>query len=198
MATRNSLRTGPSPERMRAPQKSQGNEPWEVCIAGELNDQSGELIDELVQVPWGSRGIIWFDSGGGSAYAGLAMASVIRLRGLKATGVVAGECSSATILPFAACQDRIVTPLSSLFFHPMRWQSEEDVRLDEAVEWTRHFKEIETDLDQLLAELFGIPVETITQWTHPGRFVRGSELVTAGLARSANLFTGDLRKQLFK
>jgi len=161
-----------------------------------MNDQAGELIDSLVQVPWGSRGIIWFDSGGGSAYAGLAMASIIRLRGLRATGVVAGECSSAAILPFAACTERIVTPLSSLFFHPMRWQSDEDVRLEEAVEWTRHFQEMEGDLDQLLAEMFGIPIETIIGWTRPGKFLRGKDLVAAGLAREAKLPGEDLRKQL--
>jgi len=190
------VKKGPSPRRNLPPEKSQGSEPWELCIAGELNEHSGEMIDSLVQVPWGSRGIIWFDSGGGSAYAGLALASVIRLRGLRATGVVAGECSSATILPFAACCDRVVTPLSSLFFHPMRWQSDEDVRLEEAVEWTRHFREMEGDLDQLLSELFGIPLETINAWTRPGKFVRGADLIAAGVAREVKLFGEDLRKQI--
>jgi ATP-dependent protease ClpP protease subunit len=190
------VKIGPVHRRNCPPEKSHSHEPWEICIAGELNDQAGELIDSLVQVPWGSRGIIWFDSGGGSAYAGLAMASVIRLRGLKATGVVAGECSSATLLPFAACCERIVTPLSSLFFHPMRWQSDEDVRIEEAVEWTRHFREMEGDLDRLLSEMFGVPIETIVGWTRPGKFVRGKDLVEAGLAREVKLPGEDLRKQL--
>ncbi len=198
MNRKHQSRGEPSPQRIFPPGKHRGEEPWEICIAGELNEKSGELIDALVQVPWGSRGIIWFDSGGGSAYAGLAMATVIRLRGLKATGVVAGECSSATILPFAACTERVVTPLSALFFHPMRWQSEEDVRLEEAVEWTRHFKDIEGELDQLLAEMFGIPIETIVGWTRPGRFIRGRDLVEAGLAREVSLLGEDLRKELAK
>ncbi len=190
------MKTGPSPRRYQPQEKSPGNQPWEICIGGELNEQSGELIDTLVQVPWGSRGIIWFDSGGGSAYAGLAMATVIRLRGLRATGVVAGECSSAAIVPFAACTDRVVTPFSSLFFHPMRWQSDEDVRIEEAVQWTRHFQEIEGDLDRLLAEMFGVPLEMIVGWTRPGKFVRGNEFVKAGLAREVKLPGDDLRRQL--
>ena len=53
-------------------------------------------------------------------------ASIIRLRGLRVTGIVAGECSSAAILPFAACERRFVTPHSTLLFHPVRWASEED------------------------------------------------------------------------
>ena len=81
--------------------------------------------------------------------------SLILLRGLKATGVVAGECSSAALWPFAACRRRLVTPLSILLFHRMKWQSEENVGLPEAAEWARHFGQLETDMDRLLAELFG-------------------------------------------
>jgi ATP-dependent protease ClpP protease subunit len=172
--------------------------PWELAIAGELNDKSGEMIDKLLEVPLRSTGIIYFDSGGGSAYAGLALASVIRLRGLEATGVVAGECSSAAILPLAACKRRFVTAHASLFFHPMRWQSEEDVRLEEAAEWARHFKILEEDLDALVARMFGVPVEIVSDWTRPGRFLSGTEFAAAGLATLVDLFSGDLQTQIAK
>lgn len=169
---------------------------WELAINGDLTDKQHELISALVEMPRRSRGTIWFDSGGGSAYVGLALCSVIRLRGLRVTGVVASECSSAAILPFAACERRFVTPHSTLLFHPMRWQSAEDVSLDEATEWARHFKLLEEDLDQLLSKLFDFPVDKLVEWTKPGRFVSGQELVNAGLARSVDLFGGDLWQQI--
>lgn len=165
--------------------------PWEISIAGELSEKHAELIGRLTEVPPGSRGIIWFDSCGGSVYAGLAAATVIRVRNLNATAVVLGECSSAALMPFAACRRRFVTPLSTLLFHPMRWQSEEDVRLEEAAEWARHFRHLETRLDDLLVDLFPISVDALEKWNNPGRFVDGQELAKAGLAELIDPFRSE-------
>ena len=109
-----------------------------------------------------------------------------------------GECSSAALLPFAACPERFVTPQSYLFFHPVRWSSEENVKLEEAAEWTRHFGILEDEMDRLLAKLFDMPLETILGWTRPGRFFSGTELAAAGLAQLVDLFSGDLREQVKK
>jgi ATP-dependent protease ClpP protease subunit len=187
----------PAPQRFAPDSRAEAPEgPWEIAIAGEFDEKAGDLIDKLVQVPFGSRGTIFFDSGGGSAYSGLALASIIRLRGLDADGVVAAECSSAALLPFAACRRRYVTSHASLFFHPMRWQSEEDVRLEEAAEWARHFKILEDDLDLLLSKMLGVSVERIVEWSRPGRFLTGTEIVEAGVATMLDLFGGSLREQL--
>lgn len=169
---------------------------WEVVIAGELSDKQGELHDRLLELPRNSRGIIFFDSCGGSAFIGLALASLIRLRGLQATGVVAGECSSAALMPFGACVERYVTPHSTLLFHMMRWQSEEQVRLEEAAEWARHFRVMEADQDALIARLFGCDPALLAGWHRPGRFVSGAEMVAAGLAKMVDLFSGDVWKQI--
>ena len=134
---------------------------WEIALAGDLTDKQNDLLERLVDVPPRSRGTIYFDSCGGSAYVGISLAGLIRLRGLRARGVVLGECSSAALLPFAACTERFVTPHSFLFFHPVRWSSEENVRIEEAAEWTRHFGVLEDEMDRLLARLFDIPVEMI-------------------------------------
>ena len=136
---------------------------WELAITGDLGEKQSDLLTRIVELPRGSQGILYFDTCGGSVYAGLALATTIRLRGLRATAVVAGECSSAALLPFAACQRRFVTPHSTLLFHPMRWQSDEDVRLEEATEWTRHFQRLEQDLDQLLCQLLDFDPERIQQ-----------------------------------
>lgn len=172
------------------------HEPWELGICGELTDKQPDLVGRLLEVPPGSAGTIFFDSCGGSAYVGLGLASLIRLRGLRATAVVAGECSSAAILPFAACERRFVTPHSTLLFHPIRWSSDEEVRLEEAAEWARHFQVLEKDLDTLLSRMFDFPLEKLEGWTRPGRFITGAELAEAGLAQIVDLFSGDVWKQI--
>lgn len=169
---------------------------WELVINGELVDRQGEVHQRLIEVPRNSRGVIYFDSCGGSAFMGLALATIIRLRGLKAIGVVTGECSSAALMPLAACAERYATVHSSLLFHPVRWQSDEQVKLEEAEEWARHFRVLERDQDQLLAKLFGCSEDLIRRWSHPGRFVTGADLAEAGLAKLIDLFSGDLWEQL--
>ena len=171
---------------------------WEVGIVGDLTDKQTELLQQLLEVPRNSRGTIFFDSGGGSIYSGLALATLIKLRGLRAVGVVVGECSSAAILPFAACDRRFVTPHSTLLFHPIRWQSEEEVRLEEAAEWTRHFKLLEADMDGLLVRMLGVDPVKLQTWTRPGRFVSGPEFVAEGLAEMTDLFAGDVWTQIRK
>ena len=69
----------------------------------------------------------------------------------------------------------------------MKWQSEESVQLVEATEWTRHFSELETRMDQLLADYFEISLEQLRSWSHPGKYVSGSELVNQGLAELIDL-----------
>ena len=75
-----------------------------------------------------------------------------------------------------------MTAYSILLFHPMKWQSEENVGLAEAAEWARHFGQLEKDMDDLLADLFGVSHALMNEWINPGRYVSGSELATAGLA----------------
>jgi ATP-dependent Clp protease, protease subunit len=178
------------------PGSEHGHRDWELAIHGDLTDKESDLVSRMLEVPRRSRGIIFFDSCGGSAYVGLALASLIRLRGLKADGVVAGECSSAALMPFAACRRRFVTKNSTMLFHPIRWQSEENVRLEEASEWARHFQQLEGEMDDLLAKMFGCSLELLTRWTRPGRFVSGQELADAGLAQLIDLFAGDVWQQI--
>lgn len=161
--------------------------PVEIALVGDLTDNESELTERLLGVEPGGECMLYFDSPGGSPYCAVSLMTLIRLRGLRATGVVTGECSSATLWPFAACQRRIVTPYSVLLFHPMRWQSEENVGLAEAAEWARHFGQLERDMDSLLAELFGVSAEEMNKWINPGRYVTGRELADAGLAELIEL-----------
>ena len=119
--------------------------------------------------------------------ARLAIVTLLRQRKLKATGVVLGECSSATILVLAACQKRQVTKHSTLLFHRMRWQSEKRCDAVEAIHWAKHFEDLERDIDDLQVRLFGTAEEQVREWTRTGQFVTGPELVARGLAELLEL-----------
>jgi ATP-dependent protease ClpP protease subunit len=161
--------------------------PVEIAIVGDLTDSEADLTDRLLSVEPAGECTIYFDSPGGSPYCAVSLMTLIKMRNIKATGIVTGECSSATLWPFAACHRRIVTPFSVMLFHPMRWQSEENVGLAEASEWARHFAQLEQDMDTLLAQLFGVPADMMRKWIIPGRYVSGREMADAGMAELVEL-----------
>ncbi len=160
----------------------QSEGPLEIALCGDLTESEAELTDKLLSVEPGGECTLYIDSPGGSPYCAMSLTALIMLRGLRVTGIVTGECSSAALWPFAACRRRMVTPYSVLLFHPMKWQSEEHVGLHEASEWARHFAQLETDMDRFLADLFGPAKNDIQQWIISHRYVSGSELAAAGLA----------------
>lgn len=159
----------------------------EIGVIGDLSEHEAEICDKLINLPLGSECTLYFNSPGGGAYTGLALLALIVLRDLRATGVVLGECSSAALWPLAACRRRLVTPFSVLLFHPLRWQSEESVQLAEAREWARHFGDVEQGMDRLLAEYLNFPLERLSQWMKPGRYVSGPEFAGEGLAELIDL-----------
>ncbi len=167
--------------------RRQDEEPVEIAIVGDLTDSEADLTDRLLSVEPGGECTIYFDSPGGSPYCAVSLMTLIQLRDIRATGIVTGECSSATLWPFAACKRRIVTPYSVMLFHPMRWQSEENVGLAEAAEWARHFGHLEQEMDELLAHLFGVSPSLMHEWINPGRYVIGRELADAGMAELVEL-----------
>lgn len=169
--------------------------PIELAFVGDVTDNSAALTDKLLEAPPGEECIIYFDSPGGDPYSAISLMSLIVLRDLNAVGVVTGECSSAALWPLAACRRRLVTPYSVLLFHPMKWQSQENVGLPEAAEWARHFAQLEGEMDLLLAQLFGVPVEQLNPWVHPGRYVSGREFAAAGLGELVELAALPLLKR---
>lgn len=176
-----------APRVNRQEDDDQEPEKYEIAISGELGEDMTDLYEKLLEVPENGECTLYFDSPGGSSYAATALVSLIKLRNLNATGIVIGECSSAAIWPFAACRQRFVTRWSVLLFHPMRWQSEENIPLAEAREWVRHYKFLHEEMDVLLAKLFDADEALISRWTHPGKFVTGPELAEAGLAELIEL-----------
>src|SRR5438477_1025969 len=143
--------------------------PVEIALVGELSEHDADIHEKLLSVPPGGECFIYFNSPGGGAYTAISLMSLLMMRGVRATGIVTGECSSAALWPFAACRRRLVTPYSVLLFHPLKWQSEEHVGLSEAAEWARHFGALEGEMDHLLAELFGVADSEVAAWIAAGR-----------------------------
>lgn len=156
--------------------------PAELAIIGDVDDWEADVIKELLELPAGGRCTFYIDSAGGSVYGALAVMTLIRQRRLEATGIVLGECSSAALLIFAACTRRLVTRYSTLMFHAMRWQSDKRVMAGEAQRWAAHFQQLEQEMDDLQAKLFGKSAEQVRRWTADGEYVTGPQLVAAGLA----------------
>jgi ATP-dependent protease ClpP protease subunit len=159
----------------------------EIAIVGDLTDNEADVCEKLLSVAPGGECTLYFDSPGGSSYTAISLLTLIAVRNLKATGIVMGECSSAALWPLAACRRRLVTPYSVLLFHPMRWQSEENVGQAEAAEWARHFAQLERETESLLAAFFDVPAQQIADWMKPGRYVSGREFAEAGLAELIDL-----------
>jgi ATP-dependent protease ClpP protease subunit len=165
-----------------AAQDEQEQGPIEIALVGDLTDNEADLTDRLLGVAPGGECTIYFDSPGGSPYCAMSLVTLMRVRDIRARAVVTGECSSAALWPFAACTQRLVTPYSVFLFHPMKWQSEEHIGIKEAAEWSRHFADLERDMDVLLGELFGRSEDLIGQWIRTHRYVTGKEMAEAGLA----------------
>ena len=177
-----------APESARQqPEEEQDRGPVEIAIVGDLTDNESDLTDRLLGVEPGGECTIYFDSPGGSPYCAMSLVTLLRVRGIRATAVVTGECSSAALWPFAACERRLVTPFSVFLFHPMKWQSEEHIGIREAAEWSRHFAELEHEMDVLLCDLFGRSADLINEWVRGHRYVTGREMAAAGLAELVGL-----------
>ena len=161
--------------------------PVEFAIIGDLTDTEGDLTDRILGVEPGGECTIYFDSPGGSPYCAMSLVTLLRLRDVRGTAIVTGECSSAALWPFATCRRRLVTPYSVFLFHPMKWQSEEHIGIKEAAEWSRHFAELEREMDVLLCQLFGRSADLINEWIRTHRYVTGKEMADAGLAELIGL-----------
>src|SRR5262245_44224453 len=118
----------------------------EIPVIGDVDDWEADVVKALLELPPRSTCIFYIDSAGGSVFGALAVITLLRHRHIQATAVVIGECSSAALLLFAACRQRLVTPYSTLLFHRMRWQSEKRVGADEAFRWAQHFEGLEHDI----------------------------------------------------
>src|SRR5262245_21925032 len=161
--------------------KSQKNA-VEIALAGEVDDWEQDVLSRLLEIEPGAECTLYFDCSGGSVYGALAVLALIRHRSIRARAVVLGECSSAALMVFAGCAQRLVTRYSVFLFHRMHWESEKRITATEAISWAKHFAQLEGELDELQIRLFGTAEAELRAWLREDRFVTGVEMVEAGLA----------------
>jgi ATP-dependent protease ClpP protease subunit len=169
------------------PKNRSRKEVAEIPVIGDVDDWEAEVVKALLDLRPHSECVFYIDSMGGSVYGALAVMTLLRHRQLDATAIVLGECSSASLLLFAACRRRFVTPYSILLFHRMRWQSDKRVGSEEAGLWAKHFEVMEKEMDDLQVRLFGKAERQVREWTQGGHYVTGPQVVAAGLAELLEL-----------
>ena len=157
------------------------SDPSQVQVIGELDDCEADVLGKLLELKDGAECTLYIDSGGGRVYSALSIMSLIMLKEIHAKGIVLGACSSAALLVLASCRDRLAMPYSVFQFHPIRWESGEDIERVEASEWARHFMRLEEQCDELLARLLGAELSLIQEWSRLSRYVSGREMAEAGL-----------------
>lgn len=156
--------------------------PLEIALVGDVDHWEADVIKDMIEARPKRECVFYIDSLGGSVYGALAVTTLIRMRELHCTGIVLGECSSASLLIFAACKKRLVTRYSTLLFHRMRWESEKRIPAYEASRWAKHFEVLENDIDDLQSRLFGVADKQIRAWIEKGEYVSGQQVVDAGIA----------------
>ncbi len=155
----------------------------EIALVDDLEKCEKDVLDALAGLPDGAECRILINSGGGSVYAGLGIATTIEMKKIRATGVVLADCSSSALLVFASCAERLVAPHASFLFHPMQWSSEERSRLPGAVGWAREFKRIEKVCCEWICSRLGIPEQRMRQWVHREIYITAEQMVEYGMAR---------------
>ena len=162
--------------------------PIEIALVGDLTENESDLCEKLLEVEPGGECILYFDSLGGSPYCAMALMSLILLRGLSATAIVAGECSSAALWPFAACRRRMVTPLQRAAVPSHEVAERGERRPGRGGRMGPPLRPTRGRHGPPVGRAVRLPTtQTIQPWVQAGRYVTGPELAEAGLAELVEL-----------
>ena len=153
----------------------------DILLTGEIDERANKIVHALLKIPEDDEFTIYINSPGGSLMGAISIASTIQYRRLKGTVVVTGECSSAALLPFAACQDRFISPCSLFLWHQTQHEPSgmESTRL---LPWAERAKSHDIATNTMLAEMLDIPRELISDWEKQSRYFSAKEMTKAGLA----------------
>jgi ATP-dependent protease ClpP protease subunit len=158
------------------------SEPKTVTLLDEIEKCEKEVVDSLTALPDKKTVRFLINSGGGSVYASLAIATVMKLKQLHGEAIVLADCSSSALLIFATCQTRKIAPHASLLFHRLRWSSEDQARLSGAKSWAAEFTRVAGVYEDWLVSHLGLPRRTIKTWIREERYVLADELIELGVA----------------
>lgn len=153
-----------------------------ISIIDDVEKCEKEAVDALLALPDKRSCKVVINSGGGSVYAALAIATVIKLKQLAAEALVLADCSSAAITVFAACPIRKVSPYASFLFHPVKWSSEDQSRLTGAKSWAIEFERVNQIYEDFLIAHMSVKRSIIRGWIKEERYVTAQEIIDLGIA----------------
>ena len=156
-----------------------------ISIVDDVEKNEKEVLETLLKLPDGASCRIYINSGGGSVYSGLGIATLIEMKRLRATAIVLADCSSSALLIFASCSERLVAPHASFLFHPMQWASDERSRLTGATGWAREFKRIDVVCSDWLCSRLKISKKVYQSWVKQEIYVTAKEMAELGIASYA-------------
>lgn len=152
-----------------------------LYLIGGVEGCERELVEKLIEARAGKGSIrLYVNSRGGDLASALAIVGA--MRALDVTAVVLGECHSAALLPFAAAKKRLVMPWTTCLFHvAYEEDAKGDMTIEDAKQFVFNMEEAERQKNEILAELLGVKIDVIDDWSEQGRYVTAKELAEAGL-----------------
>lgn len=158
-----------------------------ITLLDDVEKCEKDIVEALLEIPDGKPVRIVINSGGGSVYASLGIATVLRMKKLQSEAVVLADCSSSALIVFSACARRLIAPHASFLFHPMRWSSEDQARLQGAKSWSSEFSRVTEVCENWLIENLPISRRTLRQWMREERYIEAAELIELGVAEELDL-----------
>ncbi len=171
----------------RAKLMARQTSPHIVTLLDDVEKCEKEIVESLLALPDRRHVHFIINSGGGSVYASLGIATVIKMKRFQAEATVLADCSSSALMVFATCQVRRVAAHASFLFHPMKWSSEDQSRLAGAESWSTEFARVSKVSEDWLVENLGIKRVTLRKWVREERYVKAKEMVDLGLAEFLDL-----------
>lgn len=161
--------------------------PHVITLLDEVEKCEKEIVETLFSLPDGAPVQIVINSGGGSVYASMGIATALRLKNFKSEAIVLADCSSSALMVFAACPVRRVARHASFLFHPMKWSSEDQSRLHGALSWSEEFTRISKVTEDWLVDNLPMNRRTLRNWIRKERYVEAQELFDRGIAEELDL-----------
>lgn len=153
-----------------------------ITLLDEVEKCEKDVVEALLALPDGRSCRIVINSGGGSVYSSLGIATVIKMKQLNAEAIVLADCSSSAITVFAACPTRRVAPYATFLFHPIKWASEDSARVNTAKSWSTEFTRVSQVYEDFLVKNLPIRRRLLRTWLKEEKYVSATELFELGIA----------------
>lgn len=154
-----------------------GSRDW-WCEGGTVivPEEFRKQLDELK----GKDIIVWVNSPGGDAFAGMCIYTLLKEHKGRKTGKVAGVAASAATIPLMACDEIYLSPASILMIHEastIAWGREEDMERAQSA-----LRAVNETMADVYAARCGRPRAEVLQWMHEETYMSPAKAIDLGFA----------------